>query len=406
MSTATFSKSDKLANVCYDIRGPVLREADAMEDDGHRVLKLNIGNPAAFGFNAPDEIIQDVIRLLPESEGYCHSKGLFSARKAIMQECQTRNIAGVTVDDIYLGNGVSELITIATQALLNNGDEVLVPAPDYPLWSAAITLAGGRPVHYLCDEQSGWVPDLADIRSKLSDRTRAIVVINPNNPTGALYPREFLNQLVELARERDLVLFADEIYDKILYEDAQHTPLASLAPDLLCVTFNGLSKTYRLAGFRCGWMIVSGAKERAQDYIEGLNILSSMRLCANVPAQHAVQTALGGYQSINDLVQPGGRLRAQRDLAWELLNEIPGVSCHKPEGAIYMFPRLDPAMYAIADDEQLVLELLREEKILLVQGTAFNWPYPDHVRVVFLPHREALSDAILRFGEFLQRRRR
>lgn len=406
MSTATFSKSDKLANVCYDIRGPVLREADAMEDDGHRVLKLNIGNPAAFGFNAPDEIIQDVIRLLPESEGYCHSKGLFSARKAIMQECQTRNIAGVTVDDIYLGNGVSELITIATQALLNNGDEVLVPAPDYPLWSAVITLAGGRPVHYLCDEQSGWVPDLADIRSKLSDRTRAIVVINPNNPTGALYPRDFLDQLVELARERDLVLFADEIYDKILYDDAQHTPLASLAPDLLCVTFNGLSKTYRLAGFRCGWMIVSGAKERAQDYIEGLNILSSMRLCANVPAQHAVQTALGGYQSINDLVQPGGRLRAQRDLAWELLNEIPGVSCHKPEGAIYMFPRLDPAMYAITDDEQLVLELLREEKILLVQGTAFNWPHPDHVRVVFLPHREALSDAILRFGEFLQRRRR
>lgn len=406
MSTATFSKSDKLANVCYDIRGPVLREADAMEDDGHRVLKLNIGNPAAFGFNAPDEIIQDVIRLLPESEGYCHSKGLFSARKAIMQECQTRNIAGVTVDDIYLGNGVSELITIATQALLNNGDEVLVPAPDYPLWSAVITLAGGRPVHYLCDEQSGWVPDLADIRSKLSERTRAIVVINPNNPTGALYPRDFLDQLVELARERDLVLFADEIYDKILYDDAQHTPLASLAPDLLCVTFNGLSKTYRLAGFRCGWMIVSGAKERAQDYIEGLNILSSMRLCANVPAQHAVQTALGGYQSINDLVQPGGRLRAQRDLAWELLNEIPGVSCHKPEGAIYMFPRLDPAMYAITDDEQLVLELLREEKILLVQGTAFNWPHPDHVRVVFLPHREALSDAILRFGEFLQRRRR
>jgi len=406
VSMATFNKSDKLANVCYDIRGPVLREANAMEEDGHRILKLNIGNPAAFGFSAPDEIIHDVIRQLPESEGYSHSKGLFSARKAIMQECQTRGIDDVTVDDIYLGNGVSELITIATQALLNDGDEVLVPAPDYPLWTAAITLAGGRAVHYLCDEQSGWVPDLDDLRSKLSDRTRALVVINPNNPTGALYPRDLLEQLVALARERDLVLLADEIYDKILYEEARHTPLASLAPDLLCVTFNGLSKSYRLAGFRCGWMIISGALERARDYIEGLDILASMRLCANVPAQHAVQTALGGYQSIDDLVRPGGRLRAQRDLAWELLNEIPGVSCHKPEGAIYMFPRLDPALYNIADDEQLVLDLLREEKILLVQGTAFNWPHPDHVRVVFLPHREILTDAIVRFGEFLHRCRR
>lgn len=406
MSIAKFLKSDKLANVCYDIRGPVLREADSLEEEGQRVLKLNIGNPAPFGFDAPDEIIQDVISMLPSSQGYCDSKGLFSARKAIMQECQKRGIADVTMGDIYLGNGASELINIATQALLNNGDEVLIPAPDYPLWTATVTLAGGRAVHYLCDEQSGWLPDLADIRRKLTERTRAIVVINPNNPTGAVYPRELLEQLVELARERDLVLFADEIYDKILYDGASHIPLGSLAPDLLCVTFNGLSKAYRLAGFRCGWMILSGAKERARDYIEGLNILASMRLCANVPAQHAVQTALGGYQSIDDLVLPSGRLGAQRDLAWELLNEIPGVSCHKPQGAIYLFPRLDPKVYPVADDEQLVLELLREEKILLVQGTAFNWPQPDHLRVVFLPHREDLSDAILRFGAFLERRRR
>ncbi len=401
MSIAKFLKSDKLANVCYDIRGPVLREATRMEEEGHRILKLNIGNPAPFGFDAPDEIIQDVIRLLPQSQGYCESRGLYSARKAIMQECQTRGIPGVGVDDIYLGNGVSELISLATQGLLNSGDEVLLPAPDYPLWTAAVTLAGGRAVHYLCDEQADWFPDIADIRRKITDRTRALVVINPNNPTGSVYSRDLLEELVALARERDLILFADEIYDKILYDDAEHVPLASLAPDLLCVTFNGLSKSYRLAGFRCGWMILSGARERARDYIEGLDILASMRLCANVPAQHAVQTALGGYQSINDLVLPSGRLGAQRNLAWELLNEIPGVSCTRPRGAIYLFPRLDPKRYPIHDDEKLVLDLLLQQKILLVQGTAFNWPQPDHLRVVFLPHSEDLGDAIRRFGEFL-----
>lgn len=400
-SMSKFFKSDKLSNVCYDIRGPVLREAMRMEEEGHRILKLNIGNPAPFGFEAPDEIIQDVIHLLPQGQGYSDSKGLYSARKAVMQDCQSRDIQGVEINDIYLGNGVSELITLATQALLNNGDEVLIPAPDYPLWTASVRLAGGKAVHYRCDEQSDWYPDLDDLRSKITSRTRAIVVINPNNPTGAVYPQAVLEQLVALAREHDLVMFADEIYDRILYDGVSHIPLARLATDVLCVTFSGLSKAYRLAGFRSGWMIISGAKQRATDYIEGLDILTSMRMCANVPAQHAIQTALGGYQSINDLVLPTGRLGRQRDVAWELLNQIPGVSCVKPQGAMYLFPRLDPKVHRIVNDEQLVLDLVRQEKILLVQGTAFNWPEPDHVRVVFLPQVDDLATAIGRFGNFL-----
>jgi len=400
-----FFKSDKLNNVCYDIRGPVLQEANRMEEEGHRILKLNIGNPAPFGFDAPDEIIQDVIHMLPQSQGYCDSKGLYSARKAVMQESQSRGIPGVEIGDIYLGNGVSELISVVTQALLNNGDEVRIPAPDYPLWTASVRLAGGKAVHYRCDEQSDWYPAIDDIRSKITDRTKAIVVINPNNPTGAVYPQELLEQIVALAREHNLVIFADEIYDKILYDDAVHIPMARLATDVLCITFNGLSKAYRLAGFRSGWMIISGAKQRAGDYIEGINMLASMRLCANVPAQHAIQTALGGYQSINDLVLPTGRLGQQRDLAWRMLNDIPGVSCVKPHGAIYMFPRIDPKVHPIHNDEQLVLDLVREEKILLVQGTAFNWPDPDHLRVVFLPRVDDLAQAIQRFGNFLERYR-
>lgn len=400
-----FYKSDKLNNVCYDIRGPVMREAVRMEEEGHRILKLNIGNPAPFGFDAPDEIIQDVIRMLPSAQGYCDSKGLYSARKAIMQETQSRGIQGVDINDIYLGNGVSELITVATQGLLNNGDEVLIPAPDYPLWTASVRLAGGRAVHYRCDEQADWTPDLADIRDKITARTKAIVIINPNNPTGAVYPRNVLEQLVAVARDHNLVIFADEIYDKILYDGAVHVPLLSLADDVLCISFNGLSKAYRLAGFRSGWMIIGGAKHIARDYIEGLDILTSMRLCANVPAQHAVQTALGGYQSINDLVLPTGRLGRQRDLAWEMLNAIPGVSCVKPKGAMYLFPRLDPKVHPISNDEQLVLDLLRQEKLLLVQGTAFNWPEPDHFRVVFLPQPDDLQMAMERFGNFLSRYR-
>src|SRR5690625_4424175 len=400
------TKSDKLANVCYDIRGPVLEEARRLEDEGQRILKLNIGNPAPFGFETPDEILQDVILNLPTAQGYSDSKGVFSARKAIVQQYQSRGVHKVGIEDVYLGNGVSELIVMAMQALLNNGDEMLIPAPDYPLWTAAVSLSGGTAVHYLCDESAGWQPDLEDIESKITKRTRGIVVINPNNPTGAVYSKETLEGIVELARRHNLVIFSDKIYDKIIYDDAVHIPMATLADDVLILSFSGLSKTYRVAGFRCGWMVITGARHRARDYIEGLDILTSMRLCANVPAQHAVQTALGGYQSIDDLVRPGGRLRAQRDLAWELLNEIPGVSCHKPVGDIFMFPILDPALYNIADDEQLVLDLLREEKILLVQGTAFNWPHPDHVRVVFLPHREILTDAIVRFGEFLHRCRR
>ena len=395
------AKSNKLANVCYDIRGPVLQEAMRLEEEGHRIMKLNIGNPAPFGFEAPEEILVDVIHHLPESQGYCDSKGLYSARKAIMQYCQQIQIPGVEIDDITIGNGVSELIVMSMQALINDGDEILVPAPDYPLWTAAVTLAGGTAVHYRCDEAADWLPDLADMRRKITSRTRAIVVINPNNPTGAVYPRALLEDIVTLARQKDLVLFADEIYDKILYDDAVHTPLATLADDLLVVTFNGLSKTYRVAGFRTGWMVLSGAKHRARDYIEGLNILASMRLCANVPTQHAIQTALGGYQSINDLVLPGGRLHEQRNRAWELINSIPGVSCVKPRGAIYLFPRLDPQVHRILDDEKMIFDLLTQEKMLLVQGTAFNYPDPDHFRVVFLPRVSDIEEAFARFGRFI-----
>lgn len=396
-----YLKSHKLANVCYDIRGPVHARAAAMEDEGQRILKLNIGNPAPFGFDAPEEILVDVIHHIPDSEGYSESKGLYSARKAVMQYAQQLRIPGVEVNDIYLGNGVSELIVMVLQAMLNDGDEVLIPAPDYPLWTAATTLAGGRAVHYRCDEQSGWIPDLADIRAKIGARTRAILIINPNNPTGAVYPREILENIVELAIEHELLILSDEIYDKILYDDAQHTAIGSISPEPLCITFNGLSKSYRLAGFRSGWMIVSGAKHRARDFIEGLDILSSMRLCANVPAQHAIQTALGGYQSINDLVLPGGRLREQRDRAWEAINAIPGVSCVKPKGAIYLFPRLDPGVHRILDDERMIFDLLAQEKMLLVQGSAFNYPDPDHFRVVFLPRVEDIDEAFARFARFI-----
>ena len=395
-------KSNKLINVCYDIRGPVLQEAKRLEDEGHRILKLNIGNPAPWGFEAPEEILQDVIYNLPTAQGYCDSKGLFSARKAVMQECQRKNIRNVAIDDIYIGNGVSELIVMSMQGLLNDNDEVLIPAPDYPLWTAAVSLAGGNAVHYVCDEQSDWFPDIEDIRSKITDRTRGIVVINPNNPTGALYPPELLEQIIELAREHKLILFADEIYDKILYDEGEHTSLASLADDVLCLTFNGLSKTYRVAGFRSGWLIVSGPKHTARDYIEGLDMLANMRLCANVPSQHAIQTALGGYQSINELIVPGGRLYEQRTLAWEMLNDIPGGSCVKPKGAMYLFPKLDPARYPIHNDEKLALDLLVQQKVLIVQGSGFNLPDTQHFRLVFLPGADLLSDAIERIAAFLR----
>lgn len=397
-----FSKSNKLANVCYDIRGPVLKQAKRLEDEGQRVLKLNIGNPAPFGFEAPEEILQDVILNLPTAQGYSDSKGLFSARKAVMHYCQQMNIQGVGIEDIYLGNGVSELIVMSLQAMLNNGDEVLIPAPDYPLWTAACTLAGGKPVHYLCDEQAGWFPDLDDIRSKITSNTKAILLINPNNPTGAVYSKELLQEIVEIARQHNLIVLSDEIYDKILYDGAKHTCIASLADDVLFLTFNGLSKSYRVAGFRSGWLIVSGAKSRAQGYIEGLDMLANMRLCANVPAQHAIQTALGGYQSINDLVLPNGRLLEQRNRAWELLNNIPGVSCVKPMGALYAFPKIDPKVCPIHNDEKFVLDLLLQERLLVVQGTAFNWPWPDHFRVVTLPRVEDLEVAIGRIGNFLK----
>ena len=397
-----FTKSNKLANVCYDIRGPVMKHAKRLEDEGQRVLKLNIGNPAPFGFEAPEEILQDVILNLPTAQGYSDSKGLFSARKAVMHYCQQMSIQGVGIEDIYLGNGVSELIVMSLQAMLNNGDEVLIPAPDYPLWTAACTLSGGKPVHYLCDEQAGWFPDLDDIRSKITPNTKAILIINPNNPTGAVYSKELLQEIVEIARQHNLIVLSDEIYDKILYDAARHTCIASLADDLLFLTFNGLSKSYRVAGFRSGWLIVSGAKSRAKGYIEGLDMLSNMRLCANVPAQHAIQTALGGYQSINDLVLPNGRLLEQRNRAWELLNDIPGISCVKPMGALYAFPRIDPKVCPIHNDEKFVLDLLLQEKLLIVQGTAFNWPWPDHFRVVTLPRVEDLETAIGRIGNFMK----
>ena len=399
-------KSTKLANVCYDVRGPVLHRAKQMEEEGHRVIKLNIGNPAPFGFEAPEEIVQDVIQNLRDASGYSDSKGLFAARKAIMHYTQQKGIKGVTLEDIYLGNGVSELIVMTMQGLLNNGDEVLVPTPDYPLWTAAVSLSGGTARHYLCDEQSDWLPDIADIRAKITPNTRAIVIINPNNPTGALYPPSVLAEIVEIARTHQLIIYADEIYDKVLYDGRAHTAIASLAEDVLCITFGGLSKNYRACGYRAGWMIISGERKHATDYIEGLTILASMRLCSNVPGQHAIQTALGGYQSIDDLVAPGGRLSRQRDLAWELLNAIPGVSCVKPKAAMYLFPRLDPRLYPIADDEEFILELLETENVLLVQGSGFNWPHPDHFRVVFLPHEDDLREALGRVARFLEMYRR
>lgn len=398
-------QSEKLSNVCYDIRGPVLEEAKRLEEEGHQILKLNIGNPAPFGFNAPDEILYDVIHNLAAAQGYCDSKGLYSARKAVMQECQRLQIPDVDIEDIYLGNGVSELITMAMQALLDDGDEVLLPAPDYPLWTASVSLSGGTPVHYVCDEQADWFPSVEDIESKITSRTRALVIINPNNPTGAVYSKELLEQLVDVARRNNLILFADEIYSKILYDDAEHIPLASLCQDLLVVTFNGLSKAYRLAGFRSGWMIISGAKESAKSYIEGLEILTNMRLCANVPAQFAIQTALGGYQSINELILPGGRLREQRNATYDLLTDIPGVSCVKPRGAIYMFPRLDPQHFKIDDDVKFILDLLEQEKILLVQGSAFNIKDTDHFRLVFLPREDELRQAVGQIAKVLEQYR-
>ncbi len=395
-------KSTKLANVCYDIRGPVMARSKQMEEDGHRIIKLNIGNLAPFGFEAPEEIQQDVIHNLPNSSGYSDSKGLFAARKAIMHYSQQKKISGVGLEDIFIGNGASELIVMAMQGLLNTGDEVLVPAPDYPLWTAAVTLAGGTPRHYLCDEQNDWMPDLKDMRSKITRNTRAIVLINPNNPTGALYSDALLLEIIEIARQHQLIIYADEIYDKVLYDGATHTSIASLADDVLFVTFNGLSKNYRACGYRSGWMIVSGNKKHAQDYIDGLGILASMRLCSNVPGQYAIQTALGGYQSINDLVAPGGRLCKQRDLAHELLTSIPGVTCVKPKAALYLFPRLDPVMYPIADDQKFILELLEAEKVLVVQGSGFNWPHTDHLRIVFLPNADDLTEAIGRIARFLE----
>jgi alanine-synthesizing transaminase len=394
-------QSDKLQHVAYDVRGPLLEEAARMEADGQLILKLNIGNPAPFGFDAPDEILQAVTRNLISAQGYSESKGLYSARTAVEQYYQLCGIDGVSVDDIYLGNGVSELIAMTLQALLNNGDEVLIPAPDYPLWTAMTSLSGGTAVHYRCDESVGWLPDLEHLEAQVSDRTKALVIISPNNPTGAVYPRETLEALVEFARQHDLVIFSDEIYDKILYDDATHTVVASIAPDVLCLTFSGLSKSYRLAGFRSGWCVVSGPKQHAQSYIAGLNVLANMRLCPNVPAQFAIQTALGGYQSINELILPGGRLHEQRDVAWRMLNDIPGVSCTKPAGALYVFPRLDPEVYPLVDDERMALDLLRAKQILVTHGTGFNWGKPDHLRIVTLPHAEVLADAIERFGSFL-----
>ncbi len=394
-------KSNKLADVCYDIRGPVLEKSKQMEDEGHKIIKLNIGNLAVFGFDPPDEIVQDMILNLQGAAGYTDSKGMFAPRKAVMHYTQGKRIADVTMDDIYLGNGASELIVMGMNALLNSGDEVLVPAPDYPLWTAAVSLSGGTPVHYVCDEKSGWLPDIDDIRKKVNSNTRAIVVINPNNPTGALYPVEILLQIVEIARQHQLIVFADEIYDKTLYDEESHTSIASLANDVLFITLNGLSKNYRSCGYRAGWMVVSGEKRHAKDYIEGLNMLASMRLCANAPGQFAIQTALGGYQSIDDLVGPGGRLLKQRDLAHKLLTEIPGVTCVKPKAALYMFPRLDPKLYPIADDQQFAYELLAEEKVLIVQGTGFNWIAPDHFRVVFLPNADDLTVAFGRIARFL-----
>ncbi|MDR0330751.1 MAG: pyridoxal phosphate-dependent aminotransferase [Chitinispirillales bacterium] len=398
----TVKKSAKLDNVLYDIRGPVTDEAKRLEDEGRQILKLNTGNPAPFGLMAPDEMIHDMIINLTKSEGYCDSKGLFPARKAVMQYCQEKGIAGVDIEDIYIGNGASEVIQVAAMALLDGGDELLIPAPDYPLWTAVTNLSGGKAVHYLCDEASNWYPDIEDIKRKVTPRTRGIVVINPNNPTGALYPVEVLQRIIEVAREHSLIIFADEIYDKILYDDAKHTALASLADDLLFITFNGLSKSYRVAGFRVGWMVVSGNKGCAKDYCEGLTMLASMRLCSNVPGQSIIQTALGGYQSIYDLTRKGGRLREQRDICHSMLTGIPGVSCTKPQAAFYAFPKVDVKKFNIADDEKMVYDLLRQEHILMIHGGGFNWPEPDHFRVVYLPCPEDLTEAMRRIGKFFE----
>ena len=396
-----FRQSSKLAGVSYEIRGPVIEHANELERAGHSVLRLNIGNPATFGFEAPEEILQDIIRNLPGAHGYSDSRGLLPARRAVVQHYQNLGLADIGVDDVFLGNGVSELASMAVQALLEDGDEVLIPAPDFPLWTAVTTLAGGKAVHYLCDEGAAWLPDLADMAAKITSRTRAVVIINPNNPTGAVYPRDLLEGILDLARRHHLLVIADEIYDKILYDDAVHHCAATLAPDLLCLTLNGLSKAYRVAGFRSGWLLVSGPRQHAKNYLEGLATLAATRLCPNVPGQYAIQAALGGRQSITDLVLPGGRLREQRDRAWQRLNEIPGVSCVKPQGALYAFPRLDPAVHKIHDDEKFVLDLLLREKIQVVQGTGFNWPRPDHFRIVTLPRADDLDAAITRIGRFL-----
>ena len=398
----TFEKSTKLDNVCYDVRGPVVEEADRMIADGIHILKLNIGNPAPFGFTAPEEVIRDMMHNLPETEGYSDSKGLFPARKAIMQYCQLKKIPNVGINDIYTGNGVSELITMSMQGLLNNGDEILMPSPDYPLWTAAANLAGGHPVHYMCDEAANWYPYMDDIRSKITDRTKGIVIINPNNPTGALYPREVLQEIVDIAREHQLIIFADEIYDRLVMDGEEHISIASLAPDLFCVTLNGLSKSHRIAGFRVGWMCLSGDKSYAKGYIEGLNMLASMRLCSNVPAQSIVQTALGGYQSSDELLLPGGRIYEQREFIYHALNRIPGISAVKPKAAFYIFPKIDTAMYNIHNDEQFVLDFLRKEKVLLVHGGGFNWPEPDHFRVVYLPRVGELEEAMEKLEHFLK----
>ncbi len=402
----TIRKSAKLDNVCYDIRGPILECAQRMEEEGHKIIKLNIGNLAVFGFDSPEEIQQDMIRNLPNSAGYSDSKGIFGARKAVMHYTQQQGIAGVTLDDIYLGNGASELIVMAANAMLNDGDEMLIPAPDYPLWTAAVTLSGGTPVHYCCDEANGWMPDLNDMRAKITPNTKGIVVINPNNPTGALYSDELLRGILQIAREHGLVIFADEVYDKVLYDGVRHTAIGSLSDDVLTLTFNSLSKSYRSCGYRAGWMVVSGDKRPARDYIDGLNMMSNLRLCPNVPGQWAIQTALGGYQSINDLVGEGGRLRRQRDLAYQLITAIPGVSCVKPQAALYMFPKLDPKVYPIEDDQEFILEMLQETKVMLVQGTGFNWAKPDHFRIVFLPHEDDLREAIGRIARFLEHYRK
>jgi alanine-synthesizing transaminase len=395
------SRSQKLSGICYDIRGPVLEEAKRLEDDGHKILKLNIGNPAPFGFDAPDDILKDVIHNLASAQGYGPSNGLYSAKVAIQQYYQTCGLLSTSTEDIYIGNGVSELILMAMQALLNDGDEILVPSPDYPLWTAAVKLAGGNPVHYICDESSDWQPDLIDIRSKINNRTKAIIIINPNNPTGAVYSKDILQSITSIAQESDLIIYSDEIYDKILYDDAKHIPIATLSDDVFCVTFGGLSKNYRIAGFRVGWMILTGPKQPAQGYISGLDMLSSMRLCANVPMQYAIQTALGGYQSINDLIKPTGRLYQQMALSYELINQIPGLSCTRPKGAMYLFPKIDTKRFNITNDEQFILDFLRKKQVLLVHGSAFNWSQPDHFRVVFLPHLEELEQAVLSLGDFL-----